>query len=73
MPWVTMCAWVPTQYQPDEIVVKRRNPYYWKFDSEGSQLPYLDEMHFVLSIRDDRTVQAPAGTGDFFKMENPSI
>lgn len=73
MPVVTMGAWVPTQYQADELVVMRRNPYYWKFDSEGNQLPYIDEMHFVLSSWDDRTVQALAGSGDFSNMENPSI
>ena len=24
----------------------RRNPYYWKVDEEGRQLPYLDEVTF---------------------------
>ena len=73
MPVVTMGAWVPTQYRADELVVMRRNPYYWKFDSEGNQLPYIDEMHFVLSTWEDRTVQALAGSGDFSNMETPSI
>lgn len=73
MPVVTMGAWVPTQYKSDEIVIMRRNPYYWKFDSDGNQLPYMDEMHFVLSTWEDRTIKALAGSGDFSNMETPSI
>ncbi len=73
LPWVSMGAWVPTRYQPDEIIVMRRDPYYWKFDSEGNQLPYIDEMHFKLSTWQDRTVQALAGSGDFSNMQSPSI
>ena len=64
-----MGAWVPVEYRPDDIVVLRRNPYYWKVDSEGNQLPYLDEMHYRLSTWADRDVQAVAGTGDFSNLE----
>ena len=39
-----MGAWVPVEYRPDDIVVLRRNPYYWKVDEAGNQLPYLDEL-----------------------------
>ena len=71
MPVVTLGAWVPVQYKPDEIVIMRRNPYYWKVDEKGNQLPYINEMHFKLTTWDDRTTQALAGTGDFSNMENP--
>jgi peptide/nickel transport system substrate-binding protein len=64
-----MGAWVPVEYRPDDIIVLRRNPYYWKVDSEGNQLPYLDEMHYRLSTWADRDVQAVAGTGDFSNLE----
>ena len=64
-----MGAWVPVEYRPDDIVVLRRNPYYWKVDSEGNQLPYLDEMQYRLSTWADRDVQAVAGTGDFSNLE----
>ena len=64
-----MGAWVTVEYRPDDIVVLRRNPYYWKVDSEGNQLPYLDEMHYRLSTWADRDVQAVAGTGDFSNLE----
>jgi peptide/nickel transport system substrate-binding protein len=64
-----MGAWVPVEYRPDDIVVLRRNPYYWKVDDAGNQLPYLDEMSYKLSTWADRDVQAVAGTGDFSNLE----
>ena len=64
-----MGAWVPVEYRPDDIIVLRRNPYYWKVDEKGNQLPYLDEMTYKLSTWADRDVQAVAGTGDFSNLE----
>ncbi|HWV01954.1 MAG TPA: ABC transporter substrate-binding protein, partial [Devosia sp.] len=64
-----MGAWVPVAYRPDDIVVLRRNPYYWKVDEAGNQLPYLDELEYKLSTWADRDVQAVAGTGDFSNLE----
>jgi peptide/nickel transport system substrate-binding protein len=29
---------------PSERIVLKRNPYYWKRDAQGTQLPYLDEL-----------------------------
>lgn len=65
----TMGAWVVVEHRPDDIVVLRRNPYYWKVDEAGNQLPYLNEMHYRLSTWADRDVQAVAGTGDFSNLE----
>ncbi|MEM9626184.1 MAG: ABC transporter substrate-binding protein [Pseudomonadota bacterium] len=62
-------AWVPVEYRSDDIIVLRRNPYYWKVDEEGQQLPYLNEVHYRLSTWADRDVQAVAGTGDFSNLE----
>lgn len=64
-----MGAWVPVEYRPDDLIVLRRNPYYWKVDEDGNQLPYLNEMHYRLSTWADRDVQAVAGTGDFSNLE----
>ncbi len=69
MNFPVMGAWVPVEYRPDDIVVLRRNPYYWKVDSDGNQLPYLDELEYKLSTWADRDVQAVAGTGDFSNLE----
>ena len=71
MNFPVMGAWVPVAYRPDDIIVLRRNPYYWKVDEKGNQLPYLDEMHYKLSTWADRDVQAVAGSGDFSNLEQP--
>jgi len=71
MPVVTMGAYAPVVHRPDEIIIMRRNPYYWKVDEAGNQLPYMNEMHFKLSNWADRTTQAVAGTGDFSNMQDP--
>ena len=65
----TLGAWVVVEHRPDDIVVLRRNPYYWKVDEAGNQLPYMHEMHYRLSTWGDRDVQAVAGTGDFSNLE----
>jgi len=69
MNFPTLGAWAVVEHRPDDIVVLRRNPYYWKVDETGQQLPYLDEMHYRLSTWGDRDVQAVAGTGDFSNLE----
>ena len=66
-----MGAWTPVEYRPDDVVVLRRNPYYWKVDENGNQLPYLDEISYRLSTWADRDVQTVAGTGDFSNLEQP--
>ena len=71
VPVPVLGAWVPVEHRPDELVILRRNPYYWKVDEAGNQLPYINEMHFKLTTWDDRTTQAVAGTGDWSNMENP--
>ncbi|MEO9168101.1 MAG: ABC transporter substrate-binding protein [Aestuariivirga sp.] len=67
----TMGAWAEVDYKPDNIIVLRRNPYYWKVDEKGNQLPYLNEMQYRLSTWADRDVQTIAGTGDFSNLEQP--
>lgn len=71
MNFPVMGGWTVVEHRPDDIVVLRRNPYYWKVDETGQQLPYMDEMHYRLSTWGDRDVQAVAGTGDFSNLEQP--
>jgi len=44
-----MYAWSVSEWEPGgtELVVER-NPYYWKVDPEGKQLPYIDKIHYDL-------------------------
>lgn len=71
MNFPVMGAWTVVEHRPDDIVVLRRNPYYWKVDETGQQLPYLDEMQYRLSTWGDRDVQTVAGTADFSNLEQP--
>ncbi len=40
-----------------------RNPYYWKVDSEGRQLPYIDKI-YVQIVSSNEIYQAKAATGE---------
>jgi len=42
----TLRAWTIDGDFNDELCVWKRNPYYWKTDVTGQQLPYADELHF---------------------------
>ncbi|MEF2071283.1 ABC transporter substrate-binding protein [Consotaella aegiceratis] len=72
-PWVTMGPWTVTEYKPDQIMIMRRNPYFFEVDKEGNQLPYLDEVQYKLSTWEDRTIQTVSGSADYANMEDPSI
>jgi peptide/nickel transport system substrate-binding protein len=73
LPNVGMGPWIAVEYKTDEIMVLRRNPYYWKVDEAGNQLPYLDEVVFEKgSTGVGRTLSTLAGTGDHSNLENPS-
>ncbi|MBU2102563.1 MAG: ABC transporter substrate-binding protein [Candidatus Omnitrophica bacterium] len=37
-----------SQYLPGERVVLKKNPFYWKRDACGKQLPYLEKIIFVI-------------------------
>jgi peptide/nickel transport system substrate-binding protein len=40
----TFMAWRVAEYTSGQLVVLERNPYYWKVDSAGNQLPYIDRI-----------------------------
>jgi peptide/nickel transport system substrate-binding protein len=45
----SMTPWRITQWEAgDDHMLATRNPYYWKVDVEGNQLPYIDEVYFYL-------------------------
>jgi peptide/nickel transport system substrate-binding protein len=39
--------WLVSNDVDSDLMIMKRNPYYWKTDAEGKQLPYMDELHFV--------------------------
>ena len=38
---------IAESFDPEDRLVVRRNPDYWKYDEWGNQLPYLDEFHYI--------------------------
>jgi len=51
----TLSAWIPEVIAPDHITLVR-NPYYWKVDTEGNQLPYIDKMKGILAEKTEMRV-----------------
>ena len=41
-----LSAWVPVEWVRGQRIVYERNPYYWKVDTAGNQLPYADDLAF---------------------------
>lgn len=39
-----LTAWRTVEYVPGKSMTAERNPYYWKVDSDGKQLPYIDKI-----------------------------
>ena len=45
---VGLGPFIPVEYVPAQYVRLVRNPYYWKKDKNGVQLPYLDEVIYKI-------------------------
>jgi peptide/nickel transport system substrate-binding protein len=59
----SMTPWRITQWEEGaDHMVATRNPYYWKVDVEGKQLPYIDEVYFYL-VEDCSAVESLALAG----------
>jgi len=50
---------------PATRMIAERNPFYWKVDPEGNQLPYIDEIAFTEVNKATATFKAMAGEVDF--------
>ena len=50
-----LSAWHPVQWERGQRVIYERNPYYWKVDTEGNQLPYADRVEFNV-IQDSQVI-----------------
>ncbi|GAB4002018.1 hypothetical protein GCM10029992_39080 [Glycomyces albus] len=59
LPWI--CKKPISDAQSAEY---ERNPYYWKVDEEGSQLPYMDSVNYAI-VSDVETMFAHAINGDY--------
>ena len=58
-----MTPWIITEWETGaDHMIATRNPYYWKVDIEGNQLPYIDQVYFYL-VEDVSAVTALALAG----------
>ena len=54
--------WVNTTKPPSDRFVFKRNPYYYRIDPEGRQLPYIDKV--IVSISSNSLIPAKTGFGE---------
>ena len=60
----TINAWMLTDPLGEGTqVVLERNPYYWKVDTEGNQLPYIDELVYDV-VEEQEAIVLRAANGD---------
>jgi peptide/nickel transport system substrate-binding protein len=70
---VTSGKFVVEASAPGERVVLARNPYYWKKDSAGNQLPYLDKLTLdVISDESNAVARLGQGTLDVYDRVRPA-
>jgi peptide/nickel transport system substrate-binding protein len=65
------------EYVPGQRIVLERNPYYWKTDSQGRRLPYINELVFLFVPSEDaQVIRFQAGDTDLlsrFSAENFAV
>jgi len=62
---VSVGAWKMESISDDNTLVRLvRNPYYWKVDSEGNQLPYVDYVEYSI-VPDRQSVALGNISGEF--------
>jgi peptide/nickel transport system substrate-binding protein len=54
--------WILKTRPPADRFVYERNPYYYRIDKTGNQLPYIDRV--ILSIADSKIIPAKTGAGE---------
>jgi peptide/nickel transport system substrate-binding protein len=58
----TLGPWVLMTKPPADRFIFERNPYYFRIDPQGHQLPYIDRV--VFSVADSKLVAAKTGAGE---------
>jgi peptide/nickel transport system substrate-binding protein len=70
----TLQPWVNTTYPPSERFIFKRNPYYYRIDSNGRQLPYIDSL--AVNIASGKLIPAKTGANEsdlqarYLRMDN---
>ncbi len=63
----TLGPWMVEQILPEGVIWKR-NPYYYKIDTAGNQLPYIDTVKGTV-FGDDRTLALKVVSGEYDYMD----
>ena len=58
----TLQPWMLVTKPPSERFVFKRNPYYYRVDEAGRQLPYIDQV--VMSVANSKIVPLKTGAGE---------
>lgn len=58
----SIAPWISTTEPPNWPMIFKRNPYYWKVDPAGNQLPYIDAVRF--DNYEEKAIQLRALRGD---------
>jgi len=58
----TLQPWMNTTAPPSDRFVFERNPYYYRVDGKGRQLPYIDRV--IVNIADKSLIPAKTGFGE---------
>ena len=58
----TLEPWVLATKPPSERFIFKRNPYYYRVDAQGQQLPYVDSV--AMQIADSKLIPAKVAAGD---------
>jgi peptide/nickel transport system substrate-binding protein len=60
------------EYVAGQRITLERNPYYWKVDESGTQLPYLNELTFLFAgSEDNQVMRFQAGDSDMISRVGP--
>jgi peptide/nickel transport system substrate-binding protein len=60
----TIWKWKLVSDPTDPVLILERNPYYWKVDPAGNQLPYIDTLQIEAADSEVKLVRAIAGEID---------
>lgn len=61
----TLRPWNITSALTEQTLVFERNPYYWKVDDQGRQLPYVDKIEYITMDESLNAQEIMAGNLDF--------
>ena len=58
-----LTPWKTVEFTPGQRMVAERNPYYWKVDTAGNQLPYIDRI-VISQVEDARVIPLKIVSGE---------